>query len=95
MLSPYLKLQIAIQLGKVINTLHISKHIGKAHGHLSSHNVFIELPKSNYSTDLHQLNIKIGEFELQDLAKYANLFSNYRLANVWSSPEVLKQMKKV
>ena len=29
------------------------------------------------------------------MAKYANLFSSYRPANVWSAPEVLKTPKKM
>ena len=42
--SPYTKLILLIQLAKIINTFHTLKHLQKAHGHLSSHNVFVELP---------------------------------------------------
>lgn len=37
----------------------------------------------------------ISEFESADLKRYANLFYDYRNVNCWSSPECMKQSKKV
>jgi hypothetical protein len=42
--SPYTKLVLLINLAKIINTFHTLKYLQKAHGHLSSHNVFVEVP---------------------------------------------------
>ena len=36
----------------------------------------------------------LGEVELNDFKKYANLFADYRSISVWSSPECLKQARK-
>ena len=36
----------------------------------------------------------MGELELHDFKKYANMFSDYRCASVWSPPECLKQPRK-
>jgi hypothetical protein len=37
----------------------------------------------------------IGDIETYDFMEYGNMFFNYRLANVWSSPEVLSNLKKL
>ena len=37
--------------------------------------------------------MKIGQAEMQQLSKYANMFYNYRVASVWSPPEQLAQKK--
>ena len=44
-LTDYMKLTILIHLAKVLNTFHCLKHKTWAHGNLTPHNVFVELPK--------------------------------------------------
>ena len=46
-------------------------------------------------TDPEVVKVKIDGFENTDLKKYANVLYNYRNASVYSSPEVLKQIKKL
>ena len=71
-----------------MNTLHhFSPPI--CHGHLSSHNVFLELTSAN------GFNVRIGDLEMMPLYKVANTFGDYRNASVWSSPECLQNLKKV
>lgn len=38
--------------------------------------------------------VKVGELELSDFKRYANMFFSYRCVSVWSAPECLKQQKK-
>lgn len=58
-----------------------------AHGNLNSHNVFVEI--SNSAEDLP--SIRVGELEMSDFKRYANMFYSYRSVSVWSAPELLKQ----
>jgi len=60
-----------------------------AHGHLTSHNVFLEIPEDPDKID--SLKVKISEIEMKEFKRYANMFYTYRNASVWSAPEVLKQ----
>ncbi len=53
------------------------------HGHLTSHNIFIEVLQYN------KLKVRIGDIELTPLYKFANTFGEYRNSSVWSSPENL------
>jgi hypothetical protein len=41
-----------------------------------------------------QLKVRIGELELLDFMEYGNMFFNYRITSVWSSPELLSNQKK-
>lgn len=41
------------------------------------------------------LVVKVGDFENLSLMKHANVFLSYRQTSVWSSPEVLRQERKV
>ena len=59
------------------------------HGSLTSHNVFLD-----FQEDLDQPKVRLGELEMSDFKRYANMFYNYRSASVWSSPECLSQAKK-
>lgn len=65
----------------------------KCHGHLTSHNVFVDLKKTN--SNVFDLKVRISDLECLDLIMYANMFFDYRVASVWSSPEVLRHAKKV
>jgi hypothetical protein len=58
------------------------------HGHLSSHNIFLEF--STVSGVKRVSGVKIADIELAPLAKYAATFYNYKSLSVWSPPEVLK-----
>jgi hypothetical protein len=51
-LSAYNKLTILIQVAKILNTFHCLQHKTWAHGHLTPHNVFIELPKNDIETEV-------------------------------------------
>ena len=39
--------------------------------------------------------VKISDIENGDFMEYANMFFNYKISSVWSSPEVLEQLKKI
>ena len=73
---------ICLTLAKILNTIH-SFQPPICHGHITSHNVFID-----YAGKL-KLNVKIGDLELTPLLKYANTFYDYKSASVWSPPECL------
>jgi Protein tyrosine and serine/threonine kinase len=89
-----MKLTILIHLAKILNTFHCLKHKAWAHGNLTSHNVFVELPIDLKDIETH-LRVQIDGIELTDLKKYANMFYSYRPVTVWSAPEVLKSPKKL
>lgn len=65
----------------------------KAHGHLSSHNLFIELMRTSKCN--YKMRIRLADLENFDYMDYASTFFNYRCASVWSAPEVLDKHKKV
>lgn len=60
-----------------------------AHGNLNSHNVFVE-----FDEETSKPHVRIGELEMNDFKRYANMFYSYRNVSVWSSPESLKSQKK-
>lgn len=55
--------------------------------------MFLEI--QNDRVEVGDFKVQVSEFELGDLKKYANVFCSYRNVNVWSSPEVLRQPKKL
>jgi len=55
------------------------------HGNLNSHNLFVELPE----TEGDEVIVKVGELEMRDFKKYANMFFSYRSISVYSAPECL------
>ena len=59
------------------------------HGSLTSHNIFLD-----FDEDVENPQVRLGELEMGDFKKYANMFYNYRSVSVWSPPESLKQSKK-
>lgn len=86
-LSYGLKLHICIEIAKIINTFHYMQP-PIVHGHLTPHNIFIRLEDGD-------LRLRVGDTELTDLQKYANMFYSYRTVSVYSSPECLKAQKKI
>lgn len=38
--------------------------------------------------------VRLGELEMSDFKRYANMFYNYRSVSVWAPPECLKASKK-
>eukprot|EP00347_Sterkiella_histriomuscorum_P012447 403368538 len=86
-----LKYQLSLDIAKILYTFH-SFNPPICHGHLTSHNIMIELkPQSN---SVRNAKIRIGDLELMPLFKYANTFYDYRSSSVWSAPECLAQPKK-
>ena len=73
-------------------TIHNLENV-KCHGHLSSHNIFVDLKKVESGT--FEVSIRISDFENMDFMEYGNMFYNYRMSSVWSAPEVLKAPKKI
>jgi hypothetical protein len=73
-------------------TIHNLDNI-KFHGHLSSHNVFVDLKKVESGT--FEVSLRVSDLENMDFMEYGNMFYNYRIATVWSAPEVLKTPKKI
>lgn len=65
----------------------------KHHGHLTSHNIFVDIRKIASGT--FEVRVRIADVETFDFMEYANIFFNYRITSVWSSPEALKSMKKI
>ena len=60
-----------------------------AHGSLNPHNVFVD-----YSQGLDNPKVLLGEMEMSDFKRYANMFYTYRSVTVYSPPECLSQQKK-
>ena len=86
-LSLFTKLQILIQIAKIVNTFHRLEGVFTAHGNLTPNNIFVSVSQ-NQETEV--IKVKIDGFEMVELKKYANMFYNYRNASVYSPPEVLK-----
>lgn len=39
--------------------------------------------------------MRLGQSEIVDLAKYANMFYQYKVVNAWSSPQCLKNKRQM
>ena len=77
------KIAVLIQVAKVLSQFH-SLGSPYAHGSLNSHNIFVDLDNGS------KPKVRIGEFEMSDFKRYANMFYGYRSTSVWSAPECLK-----
>ena len=73
-----------------MNTLHTLQQ-PIAHGSLNAHNIFVDITQAETDT---KPKVRVGELELSDFKRYANMFYSYRSVNVCSPPECLKQQKK-
>ena len=87
-----IKYEIAFQIARILLTMHNLSSI-KYHGHLTSHNIFVDLKKIASGT--FEVRVRISDLENFDFMEYGNIFFNYRIASVWSAPEALKQLKKI
>ena len=85
------KYQLAFNLAKILNTFH-AVHPAIIHGHISSHNIFLEF--QTISGAKRVSGVRIGDVELAPLIKYSATFYNYKNVSVWSSPEILKQQSQ-
>ena len=57
------------------------------HGHLTSHNIFVD-------SDFYSgYRVYLGDIEVYAFLKFGTLFGNYSVSSVWSAPEVLNQNK--
>lgn len=63
-------------------TLH-SLHQPIIHGHLNSHNIFVDFDFFNGH------RVYVGDLEVQPFLKLSSLFNKYQFASVWSAPEIL------
>jgi len=87
-----IKYEIAFYLSKIMFTIQHLPYV-KAHGHLTSHNIFIKLTKQN--SKRFKIKVRLGDLECSDIMLYSNMFYDYRISSVWSAPEVLKTPKKM
>jgi Protein tyrosine and serine/threonine kinase len=71
------KLKIGKEIALCLKLIHAQNRV---HGHLSSHNILIEL------NSIYVVDIGFGH-----LKKYAGIVSGYCNKNAWSSPEILKE----
>ena len=78
------KIAVLLELARILSQFH-SLAVPFAHGSITSHNIFVEF---NDETD--KPKVRIGELEMRDFKKYANMFYSYRSVSVWSAPECLK-----
>ena len=85
-LSLFKKMSVLIELAKVLSQFHSLGNSPIAHGSITSHNIFIDLS----SDGSNSVAVKIGELEMNDFKRYANMFYSYRSVTVWSPPECLK-----
>ena len=58
-----------------------------AHGSITSHNVFVEFDEEGKDKPP---KVRLGELEMTDFKRYANMFYSYRPVTVWSPPECLR-----
>lgn len=87
-----IKYEIALQLSRIMLTMHNLSSI-MYHGHLTSHNVFVDIKKQ--SSGSFDIKVRISDIENVDFMEYSNMFFNYKYASCWSSPEVLANPKKI
>ena len=48
----------------------------------------------DFDADSEVPRVRLGELEMNDFKRYANMFYSYRSVSVFSAPECLKQLKK-
>ena len=87
-----IKYEIALQISRILLTIENLSTLQK-HGHLTSHNIFVNLKKIAVGT--FEIMVRVGDIENYDFMEYGSLFYNYRYTSVWSAPEALKNPKKI
>jgi len=55
--------------------------------------VFVDLKKIASGT--FEIKVRVGDIENLDFMAYGNMLFNYKFTSVWSSPEALKNPKKI
>jgi hypothetical protein len=78
---------LAFNLAKIFNTLQ-AFNPALVHGHLTSHNVFLEFQTIGGIRRVS--GVRLADLEMAPLLKYASTFYGYKRISVWSSPEILK-----
>ena len=91
-LSVSQKLGILIQIARIMNTFH-SLNPPMYHGNLNSSNIFVDVDTRDNDSD-SDFTVRIGEIEMGDIKKYANLFYSYRSISVSSPPECLENQRQ-
>ena len=85
------KLDILLQLAKLMNTFHnLAEPL--SHGNLNSLNVFVEHQEQQDGSRTPR--VLIGEIEMNDFKRYANMFYSYKSVSISSAPECLRNPKK-
>ena len=74
------KVLIAEKISNELSSIHSQ---GKAHGHLTSHNILLDEAYTPYISDLGFVKVK----------KYAGIVSGYTNISAWSSPELLNDKR--
>lgn len=82
------KIALLLELARILSQFH-SLAVPFAHGSITSHNIYVD-----FDPESERPHVRIGELEMRDFKKYANMFYSYRSVSVWSAPECLKQQKK-
>lgn len=73
------KLAILGQIAEILSDIHSED---KVHGHLTSHNIFLDGDE-----------ILISDLGFHKLKKYVGIKNNYSYKSAWSSPEILKDTR--
>ena len=90
-LTQIVKLEILVQLAKLMNTFHnLAEPL--CHGNLNSFNVFVEYQEQSDGTKTPR--VLVGEIEMNDFKRYANMFYSYKSVSISSAPECLRNPKK-
>lgn len=87
-----IKYEIAYYLSQIMFTLHNLSGV-RSHGHLTSHNVIMDIKKVAYNH--FSIKVRVSDIENFDFMQYSNMFFDYRITSVWSSPEALESLKKI
>ena len=74
-----------------MNTFH-SLAVPVYHGNLNSFNVFVEIQVGSDGVKVPR--VIVGEIDMNDFKRYANMFYSYKSVSVSSAPECLRNPKK-
>ena len=84
------KISILIELAKVLSQFHTLGNCPIAHGSITPNNIFVSFSADSSSDgNSNDVQVRIGELEMNDFKRYANMFYSYRSITVWSPPECL------